>query len=111
MSNNIKNWTNTIYDFYDIVVPRKVSDFPKSTLRLLALERARENTLIRYLKKTFIPITHILERTIDWENADKIPEGTVKDRSEYGEDLEISSLSRLKGERAYIQALKRGRMT
>ena len=34
----------------------------------------------------------------------------MRDRSEFGDELEISSLSRLRGERHYIKALKDGRM-
>ena len=44
----------------------------------------------------------MLEYTKDWETVDEIPHGTVRDRSEFGDELEISSLSRLKGERAYL---------
>lgn len=42
---------------------------------------------------------------------DEIPHGTVRDRSEYGEDMEVSSLKRLRGERAYYKALKSNRMS
>ena len=100
---------HAILDFDDITVPKKTADFPKSMLRLLALEKARQGACIKYLKNCYIPVTHVLEYTKDWEKVDEIPSGTVTDRSEYG-DLEVSSLQRLKGERAYIQALKRGRM-
>ena len=65
---------------------------------------------MRYLKNVYIPITHVLEYAKDWEKVDEIPVGCEKDRSEYGDDLEMSSLTRIKGERAYIRALKKGRM-
>ena len=52
----------------------------------------------------------MLEYSRDWEKVDEIPYGTVRDRSEYGESLEISSLSRLRGERDYLRALRYGRV-
>ena len=96
------NFRHAIRDFCDIEVPKRTADFPKSMLRLLALEKARQNSCIKYLKNCYIPVTHVLEYTKDWEKVDEIPHGTVRDRSEYGDDLEISSLRRLRGERAYL---------
>lgn len=101
---------HTYLDFYDIVVPKKTTDFPKSVLRLLALEKANHGACVKYLRNTYIPVTHVLEYTRDWDKVGNLPHGTVKDRSEYGDDLEVSSLSRLRGERAYLQELKRARM-
>lgn len=56
-------------------------------------------------------MTHLLEYTIDWDQSGTLLPGCTKDPSEYGEDLDISSLSRLSGERAYLQELKRKRNT
>ena len=71
-------------------------------LRLLALEKARHNACVKYLRNTYIPVTHVLEYTRDWEKVNEVPHGTIRDRSEYGDDLEVSSLCRLRGERAYL---------
>ena len=89
-------------DFHDIKVPKRTADFLKSMLRLLALEKARQNRVKKHRLNCYVPVTHVLEYNQDWENVDEIPHGTVRDRSEYGDDLEISSLQRLKGERPYI---------
>ena len=75
------------------------------------MERARKGSLLPYIKRCYIPVTHVLEYTTDWDTTGVIPTGCTKDLSEYGEDLDISSLSRLSGERAYIKILKHNRMT
>lgn len=62
------------------------------------------------MKNCFIPICHVLDFSRNWEDIDELPPGTVRDRSEYGDDFEVSSLSRLRGERRYLRALKHGRM-
>ena len=107
---NIECLKHKYRDFYDLEIPSKKSDFPKSLLRLLTIEKARKNSTIKYLKNCFIPVTHVLEKTKNWDKVDEIPYGTEHDKSEYGEDLDISSLSRLKGEREYIKACKHDRM-
>ena len=68
------------------------------------MERARRGCLLPYLKKCYIPVTHLLEKTTEWEGPVQVG---VKDLTEFGENTDISSLCRLSGERAYLRQLRR----
>ena len=90
------------HDFQDLTVPRSADDLPASVRRYLAIERARRGMLLPYVKKCYIPVTHLIEQSSEWDFHSQLLPGQVPDRSEYQRDLDISSLSRFKGERAYI---------
>ena len=47
-----------IRDFHDIEIPKRQADFPKSVLKLLALEKTKHR---RKMRKCYIPVTHVLE--------------------------------------------------
>ena len=69
-------------DFYDIKVPRRTGDFPRSTLRLLALEKQNPKGRSKAVKE-YTPITHVLEKTKDRDSK----------RQQTNPHFDISSLS------------------
>ena len=95
------SFLNRIRDFHDIIVPQRTVDFPRSVLKLLAREKTKDRAQLR---KSYIPVTHVLEQTKDWQFADETHNSHVL--SGYDEDYDISSLSGPKGQRDYIRAIR-----
>jgi len=93
---------HSYFDFYDLTIPKSEADIPLQVKKYLTTESARRGSILPYLKHCYIPVTHLLEYTSDWDQSSFLLPGQAIDKTEYGEDLDISSLSRFSGERDYI---------
>ncbi|CDW82210.1 UNKNOWN [Stylonychia lemnae] len=77
-------------DLYDCYKPLDTSEICSDVLKRLNIEMSKGKRIFSYVKKLFIPISHIIEFREFWEDADKDEKKELRKSDEYPRNLELS---------------------